>query len=131
ALKAEDDLNQLKVDLLSKKAIFDSHYPAYYEVAKGDSLWKIAAKENIYGNGYKWMEIYHENQSKILNQDLIYPGMVIRIPRYIEMMMQGVSSQPKPVMSDQEENNRVSQAMSEMNQPADTTDEAFEEDLEV
>lgn len=50
----------------------------YYEVAKGDSLWKIA--EKFYGNGSKYTGIFEENREVIKDPDLIFPGQKIRIP---------------------------------------------------
>ena len=50
----------------------------FYEVEKGDSLWKIAA--HMYGNGARYQEIVDANQPMIVNADLIYPGQQLRIP---------------------------------------------------
>lgn len=45
-----------------------------YKVVKGDSLWRIAAKSDIYNNPFEWPLIYKANSSKIKDADLIYPG---------------------------------------------------------
>ena len=50
----------------------------YYEVAKGDSLWKIAKK--FYGSGAKYTAIFEENREVIKDPDMIFPGQKIRIP---------------------------------------------------
>jgi nucleoid-associated protein YgaU len=50
----------------------------YYEVVKGDSLWKIADK--FYGDGSKYKQILAENLQVIKDPDLIFPGQKIRIP---------------------------------------------------
>lgn len=55
----------------------DSITAATYEVAKGDSLWKIAVR--AYGDGYKWVEIAREN--KITNPNFIYSGNILVLPR--------------------------------------------------
>ena len=55
----------------------DSITGATYEVAKGDSLWKIAVR--AYGDGYKWVEIAREN--KITNPNFIYSGNILVLPR--------------------------------------------------
>ncbi len=52
----------------------------FHEVTKGESLWSIAQKE--YNNPYKWLLLYHANKDQIYDADLIYPGMVLIIPRY-------------------------------------------------
>ncbi|PID64854.1 MAG: peptidoglycan-binding protein LysM [Gammaproteobacteria bacterium] len=51
----------------------------YYEIEKGDSLWKIA--EKAYGNGSKYTDIFAANKEVIKDPDLIYPGQKIRIPK--------------------------------------------------
>ncbi len=51
----------------------------YYEIEKGDSLWKIA--EKAYGNGSKYTAIFAANKEVIKDPDLIYPGQKIRIPK--------------------------------------------------
>lgn len=51
----------------------------YYEIQKGDSLWKVA--EKAYGNGAKYTEIFEANKEVIKDPDLIYPGQKIRIPK--------------------------------------------------
>ncbi|MDC0948610.1 peptidoglycan-binding protein LysM [Gammaproteobacteria bacterium] len=50
----------------------------YYEIQKGDTLWKIAA-DNL-GNGARYTEIFEANREVIKDPDLIYPGQKIRIP---------------------------------------------------
>ncbi|HIO92924.1 MAG TPA: peptidoglycan-binding protein LysM [Leucothrix mucor] len=50
----------------------------YYEIQKGDSLWKIADK--FYGNGSKYEKIFEENREVIKDPDKIFPGQKIRIP---------------------------------------------------
>jgi nucleoid-associated protein YgaU len=50
-----------------------------YEVTKGDHLWGIAGKSDIYGNPYKWPLIYKANSDKIKDADLIHPGQVLDI----------------------------------------------------
>lgn len=56
-------------------------YPANYTVQKGDCLWKIAGKNNIFSNPYQWTKIYQANKDKINNANLIFPGQVFVIPR--------------------------------------------------
>lgn len=50
----------------------------YYEIVKGDNLWKIA--EKYYGDGNKYKMIFEENREVIKDPDLIFPGQKIRIP---------------------------------------------------
>jgi len=51
----------------------------YYEIQKGDSLWKIA--KAFYGDGNKYNLIFEANKEVIKDPDLIYPGQMIRIPK--------------------------------------------------
>jgi len=53
--------------------------PDYYEVKKGDSLWKIS--EKFYNQGEKWIRIFEANIGKIKNPDLIYPYQRFTIPK--------------------------------------------------
>ncbi len=50
-----------------------------YTVVPGDSLWGIAAMEDVYADPYQWPLIYRSNASKIKDPDLIYPGQVFDI----------------------------------------------------
>ena len=54
----------------------------YYEVQEGDSLWKIAARPEVFSNALKWSELYYANKDKISNPHVIYPGQVLAIPDY-------------------------------------------------
>ncbi len=61
--------------------------PRYYEVrlipGDRDCFWKIAAYDFVYGDPYKWKELYEANRKKLPqpnNPDLILPGMTITIP---------------------------------------------------
>ncbi len=51
-----------------------------YEVQKGDYLWKIAKRPDVYGDPYAWMRIYTANRDQIKDPNLIYPRQVFRIP---------------------------------------------------
>lgn len=50
-----------------------------YEVARGDNLWDISGKPEVYGNPYQWPLIYKANSDKIKDADLIYPGQLFGI----------------------------------------------------
>lgn len=56
-----------------------------YMVRRDDSLWKIAGREEIYNDPYRWLLLYHANRDQIFLPDLIYPGMVLLVPRYPEL----------------------------------------------
>ena len=50
-----------------------------YTVQKGDSLWRIAAKE--LGSGRRWQEIYELNRGVISNPSLIFVGQELKLPQ--------------------------------------------------
>jgi nucleoid-associated protein YgaU len=52
-----------------------------YTVMRGDNLWNISGKSEIYGNPYQWPLIYKANQNQIQDADLIYPGQNLAIDR--------------------------------------------------
>ena len=52
-----------------------------YEVVKGDHLWKIAKKDEIYGDAYQWIRIYGDNKDQIKDPDVISPEQVLNIYR--------------------------------------------------
>jgi len=51
-----------------------------YEVAKGDHLWGIASKDEIYANPYMWPRLYRANREQINDPDMIYPEQVLTVP---------------------------------------------------
>ncbi|MFA3782981.1 LysM peptidoglycan-binding domain-containing protein [Melioribacteraceae bacterium 4301-Me] len=55
-----------------------------YTVVKGDCLWNIAKKKDIYDNPFAWPKIYKSNRDQIKNPDLIYPKQVFKIPNLTE-----------------------------------------------
>jgi nucleoid-associated protein YgaU len=56
----------------------DSAYTQWYEVKKGDTLWKIA--KEMYGDGSLYPEIFKANQDTLSDPDKIQVGQKLRIP---------------------------------------------------
>ncbi len=52
----------------------------YYEIQKGDTLWRVA--EIYYKDGSRYPEIVEANLEVIKDADKIYPGQMIRIPNF-------------------------------------------------
>ncbi len=52
----------------------------YYEIQKGDTLWKVA--DIYYKDGSRYPEIVEANLEVIKDADKIYPGQMIRIPNF-------------------------------------------------
>jgi len=56
----------------------DSAYTQWYEVKKGDTLWKIA--KDHYGDGSLYTDIFKANQDVLTDPDKIKVGQRLRIP---------------------------------------------------
>ncbi|KPK54446.1 MAG: hypothetical protein AMS22_05865 [Thiotrichales bacterium SG8_50] len=52
-----------------------------YTVQRGDSLWRISGKGDVYGDPYQWPLIFKANRDKIKDADLIYPEQQFDIQR--------------------------------------------------
>jgi nucleoid-associated protein YgaU len=52
-----------------------------YVVQKGDSLWSIAAKPEIYGKATRWRRIFDANRDLLKSPDQLKAGMNLKIPR--------------------------------------------------
>lgn len=50
-----------------------------YSVVRGDNLWSISGKDEVYSDPYQWPLIYKTNRDKIKDADLIHPGQVLDI----------------------------------------------------
>lgn len=48
-------------------------------VERGDSLWRIS--RNIYGEGFRYTQIYDANTGQIRNPNVIFPGQVLVVPK--------------------------------------------------
>ena len=51
----------------------------FYVIQKGDTLWAIATR--AYGNGAKYKAIVEANKEVIKDENKIFPGQKIRIPK--------------------------------------------------
>ncbi len=87
ANKAKDQAN-LAVEQYQKEQQMDrglrfqkssSGNSGNYKVVRGDSLWKISGKPEIYSDPYQWPLIYKTNADKIKDADLIFPGQQFAI----------------------------------------------------
>ena len=52
----------------------------FYEVKKGDTLWKIAETHYGKGKGVKYTVIFEANRPMLKHPDKIYPGQKLRSP---------------------------------------------------
>ncbi len=74
--RIEGKLTQLRSRM--PKAIYSE-----YNVERGDYLWRISGKQDIYGDPYQWMRIYSYNRDQIKDPDLIYPNQTFKIQREV------------------------------------------------
>jgi len=49
-----------------------------YVVKKGDSLWDISV--SLYGNGYKWVDVWNLNKALIFDPDILKIGTKLALP---------------------------------------------------
>ena len=66
-------------DLLSPLNAAMAQAMSQYTVVRGDSLWKISGRSDIYNNPYQWPLIYKANSDQIRDADLIHPGQRFNI----------------------------------------------------
>lgn len=90
-LAMKSKLEAWEKELSQKIAVKEESKAGTYTVVKGDCLYKIASKKEIYGNPKLWVKIWEANKSsvvsapkgvskKITDPELIYPGQVLKIP---------------------------------------------------
>jgi len=60
-----------------------------HEVKKGETLWQISQREDVFGDASKWTQLYNINGMIVSKPDLIYPEQLIYIEnnsRYDKLM---------------------------------------------
>jgi len=72
----EGKITQVRASM--PKAIYDE-----YTVVRGDYLWKISGKQDIYDDPYQWMRIYTYNKDQIKDPNLIYAEQIFKIQREV------------------------------------------------
>ncbi len=70
---AQVEIGEVKVESSEAASVF-------YEVKKGDTLWKIAEAQYGKGNGAKYELLFEANRPMLQDPDKIYPGQTLRIP---------------------------------------------------
>lgn len=94
-----DRFNAMEKKLLDWEKPVEPPKSNKYTVVKGDCLYKIAAKKEIYNNGKMWPVLWDANKTvtldpkankktktKITNPNLIYPGQQLVIPTLTDKM---------------------------------------------
>ncbi len=54
-----------------------------YTVGQGETLWSIAARQNIYADALLWPLLYQANRDQIRDPRQIFPGQTLSIPRTV------------------------------------------------
>ena len=80
-LKQELGKAQRKSEQLRQTVLLQQQESNRYEVKKGDSLWKIAGRREIYNNSRLWIKIFNANMDRIKDPNRIYPGQLFEIPK--------------------------------------------------
>ena len=52
-----------------------------YTVQKGESLWSIAARPEVYGRATHWRRLFDANRDVLKSPDQLKAGMTLKIPR--------------------------------------------------
>lgn len=55
--------------------------PNEHWVERGEFLSKIAGYAGVYGNPFRWQKLYEANKSVVTDPNMIYPHMVLTVPR--------------------------------------------------
>jgi len=76
--------------------------PQKYQVVKGDTLWGISGKSDVYGDSFQWPLIFKANRDQIQDPDLIYPQQEFNVRKdlaapEIEKARKAASDTPKYV----------------------------------
>lgn len=77
-LRAEELLQRTGVITASRAPAV---HPERYAVQRGDTLWGISAREQIYRDPFMWPLIYKANSQQIRDPDVIFPKQIFVIPR--------------------------------------------------
>jgi len=76
-------LEQMAARAQSLKASLPKPKHDLYSVIRGDCLWRIAGKKDVYGDPWKWLRIWSYNKTMIKDPDLIYPAQQFTVPRQL------------------------------------------------
>ena len=89
-----------------------------YTVMKGDYLFVIAARKEVYNNHHMWPILWEANENGVLdaprriprtikNPNLIYPGQVLRVPQLTDVLMKSAAFERAKSWLDWRKTNRV------------------------
>jgi len=76
-----DRLEKMSRDIEELKARVPKPKNDVYTVVRGDNLWKISSKADIYNDPYKWPRIWSANVETVKDPNMIYPDQNLTIIR--------------------------------------------------
>ena len=79
-LKSDKDeiLDKITLPFMRVEMPYDDVPENFILIKPGDMLWTIAYR--LYGDPFKYIQIFEENKDQITNPDLIFPGQLFSIP---------------------------------------------------
>ena len=77
----ENKFMEIEGKIAGLKAKMPANIYDEYIVVKGDYLWKISKKDDIYGDPFQWIRIYCVNKDQIKDPELIFPDQNFKIAR--------------------------------------------------
>ncbi len=80
-LQSQFQAQKAEVSQVREEIRYFESLPTSYSVVRGDCLWRISGKEQIYADPVKWPRLYRANRDQIKDPDLIYPDQVLTVPR--------------------------------------------------
>ncbi|MCP4715629.1 MAG: LysM peptidoglycan-binding domain-containing protein [Deltaproteobacteria bacterium] len=60
---------------------FERIYPSTYKVKKGETIFDIAGRREIFNDKFMWPLLYKANRDQIRDPKIVFPGQVLAIPR--------------------------------------------------
>ena len=80
----DDKLDNYDNNLATIRARVPEPRVETYVVERGDYLWKISKKPEVYNDPYKWPRIWSANSESISDPNLIYPDQILNIIKDLE-----------------------------------------------
>ena len=62
---------------------FERIYPTIYKIKKGETIFDIAGRREIFNDRHMWPLIYKANRDQIRDPKIVFPGQILTIPRDI------------------------------------------------
>ena len=78
------NLDELARTMANVRSRMERASNSWYDVVRGDCLWRISGKQQIYNDPFQWTKIYSANTDQINDPDLIFPQQRLAIPRAVK-----------------------------------------------